>query len=203
MMLDMDQMTESKKRELMLEIEELAHLEGLRDYVRTGSEFRISADILNLLDNKADKTEIVRNDGTVSLTGDWDIGDGMAIKADKIVARSQNGLALLGDSETYGIFVKDGGNVEIDGSLVHNGATIGFFGVTPVSKQSSLTSQLTTIICSNPTTPDYDISDPVQGSNAYGFSTADEFKTIMSVITNLQVRLSELEYRLKNYGLLQ
>ena len=101
-----DQLTESEKRELMLEIEELAQLEGLRNYVQSGSGFSISADILNLINGKADKNEVVRHDGTVSLTGDWDVGDGRTISTEKISARDSDGLALSEDGGK-GILIQD------------------------------------------------------------------------------------------------
>lgn len=50
-------------------------------------------------------------DGTRELTGDWDIGDGMTIYADAVVARDGDGLALY-DSGGLGIFV-DAGNVQV------------------------------------------------------------------------------------------
>jgi hypothetical protein len=139
-----DLLTESEKRELMLGIEELAQIEGLRNYARLGSELGISTETQILIDNKADKTEVIK----------------------------------------------------------HDDSSIGFFGVISVVRQSALSSQLTAITCSNPNTPNYVITDPIN-TNAYGFSTADEFKTVMSVIVNLQTRLAELETKLKNYGLLQ
>jgi len=230
-------LTESEKRELMLELEELAQFEGLRNYAQLGTELGISAETQTLIDSKAEKTEVLKHDGSVSLTNDWDAGDGRVIKTDKIMARDADGLILCEDGEN-GIFVKDGGNIgigtttplaklsingglhvggdsdpgdnnllvdgriQIDGDMDHNGSNIGFFGVSLVIRQSALTSQITTINCSNPNTPDYAISDPIN-TNAYGFLSADEFKTVMNVITNLQTRLAELENRLKNYGLLQ
>ena len=101
-----DQLTESEKRELMLEIEELAQLEGLRNYVQSGSGFSISADILNLINGKADKNEVVRHDGSVSLTGDWDVGDGRTISTEKISARDSDGLTLSEDGGK-GILIQD------------------------------------------------------------------------------------------------
>ncbi|MDD5092344.1 MAG: hypothetical protein PHQ23_15705 [Candidatus Wallbacteria bacterium] len=50
--------------------------------------------------------------GTRSLSGDWNIGAGRMIQADKIRARDATGLALYDDGGT-GIFVKDGGNIGI------------------------------------------------------------------------------------------
>lgn len=52
----------------------------------------------------------IRKDGTLALTGDWDIGDGRKIQADKIAARDGDGLHLVDDGDN-GIFVEDGGQV--------------------------------------------------------------------------------------------
>lgn len=344
-------LTESEKRDLMISIEELAQIEGLRDYSPPNSEIDNYSELKILIDNKAEKTDIIRHDGSVELTNDWNIGDGRKIIAEQIRARDSDGLSLFEDGGV-GIFVKDGGNVgigttspsdilhlvknqnnqtrfrientnvsssaramvryygatsvsdttpqskgyfehigvgntttidgvalansmnfagacskliiwqdgnnpihfftnnlnrmiilgtgnvgvgtltpsaklaingglhvggdsdpgdnnilvdgriEIDGDIDHDGSNIGFFGTTPVGKQTSLTSQLTTITHTSPSSPDYAIADPIN-SNAYGFTTSDEFKTAMSVIANLQIRVSELETKLRNYGLLQ
>lgn len=58
-----------------------------------------------------DKSRIyLTPDGKISLSADWDIGDGKAILADKIRARDGDGLALYDDGDN-GIFIEDGGNV--------------------------------------------------------------------------------------------
>jgi len=59
-----------------------------------------------------DPDDYVNKDGTVALTGDWDIGDGRKIQADKIQARDGAGLYLVDDADN-GIFVEDGGQVGI------------------------------------------------------------------------------------------
>jgi len=79
-------LTESEKRELMLELEELAQFEGLRNCAQLGTEPGISAETQTLIDSKSDKTEVLKNDGTVALTDDWDVGDGKVIKIDKVMA---------------------------------------------------------------------------------------------------------------------
>lgn len=52
--------------------------------------------------------DVLLKDGTVALTGDWDIGDGRTIQADRIRARDGDGLSLFEDGG-FGIFVGDGG----------------------------------------------------------------------------------------------
>jgi hypothetical protein len=81
------------------------------------------------------------------------------------------------------------------------GNKMGFFGEGPVTKPAPLTAQLTTLTCAAPGVEDYDLAAPVQNTG-WGFSTADEFKTAMSVIANLQTRCFELEIRLQSLGLL-
>jgi hypothetical protein len=59
---------------------------------------------------------LLKKDGTVALTGDWDIGSGRKIKGDQILARSASGLFLGEDSGTYGVFVDDSGAIQFLGS---------------------------------------------------------------------------------------
>lgn len=54
----------------------------------------------------------LKADGSVVLTGDWDIGNGRMIQADKIRARDSDGLALYGDGGA-GLFIADGGLIGI------------------------------------------------------------------------------------------
>lgn len=80
------------------------------------------------------------------------------------------------------------------------GNKIGFYNATPVVKPTALTTKLTTISYTAPTTPDYAIAT-VQLAG-YGFSTADEGNTVLSVIKNLQDRVNDLETKLQALGLL-
>ena len=63
--------------------------------------------------------------------------------------------------------------------------------VTPVNT-NSLTTQLTTITHTAPSTADYAIADLVATSQ-YGFASKDEGNTVLKVIANLQTRMAELE----------
>src|SRR3990167_5010105 len=81
------------------------------------------------------------------------------------------------------------------------GNKIGFFAVTPVTRQTELTDELTTVTFTAPGTPDYAIQDLVQNTG-FGFVTKDEGNTVLSVIANLQARVNELETKLTAYGLL-
>ena len=82
-----------------------------------------------------------------------------------------------------------------------NGGTAGFFGTSPTTKATALTTQLTTITCSAPGTADYAIQD-LTATGGYGFVTADEGQSVLKVIANLQTRVAQLETKFKAYGLL-
>lgn len=77
---------------------------------------------------------------------------------------------------------------------------VGFYGATPVDKPAALTAQLTTITHTAPGTPDYAIQN-LTTSTPYGFVTADEGNSVLSVVANLQARLAEVEARLEELGL--
>jgi hypothetical protein len=105
--------------------------------------------------------------------------------------------------------MSDGKNVAVNattGSQIGTATTqkLGFWGATPVVRPAALTAALTQIAHTGPTTPDYSIATPVDSGvgSAWGFSTQDEFETIMSVILNLQTRVDQLESRLQGAGLL-
>lgn len=80
-----------------------------------------------------------------------------------------------------------------------NGATI----QNPVytAKGAALTTQLTTITSTAPGTPDYAIQD-LTSTTPFGFASKDEGNTVLSVIANLQTRVSQLESRLQALGLI-
>jgi hypothetical protein len=112
-----------------------------------------------------------------------------------------SGIVLIGTTGDDDIKLN---NIEIDGALNHDGTTAGFYGTAPVTKPTALTTALTQITHTGPTTPDYAIATPVDSGvgSAWGFSTQDEFETVMSVVLNLQTRVDELETKLQGLGLL-
>jgi hypothetical protein len=83
----------------------------------------------------------------------------------------------------------NGGNINIASGKVYkiNGNQV------VGARGAALTAQLTTLTASAPGTPDYAIT---AGNNGAG--TADEWCTVISVIANLQTRVSELEARLSS-----
>lgn len=91
---------------------------------------------------------------------------------------------------------------ELNGAVMgSSGGTAGFFGTTPVTQPAALTTQLTTITHTAPGTPDYAIQNVTQAT-PYGFVTADEGNTVLSVVANLQTRLAQVEARLESLGLI-
>ena len=64
---------------------------------------------------------------------------------------------------------------------------------------TAMTAQLTTITHTAPGTPDYALQD-LTDTGGFGFATKDEGNSVMKVIANLQVRVAELEARLKSFG---
>ena len=66
-------LTVSEERQLMLRLEELARLEGLRgDRTRA----KISSAIQALIDSKAAENDVLKHDGSVEPSADWEIGSG-------------------------------------------------------------------------------------------------------------------------------
>lgn len=87
--------------------------------------------------------------------------------------------------------------IEASGTVVK----LGFYATAPVVKPTALTTQLTTITFTAPGTPDYALQD-VTNITPYGFADAEEARTFISVVKNLQSRVAELETKLQSLGLL-
>jgi len=66
---------------------------------------------------------------------------------------------------------------------------------------AALTATLTALTHTAPGTPDYAIQD-LTNSGGFGFVTKDEGNTVLSVVLNLQTRVTELEAALQAAGLL-
>ena len=105
----------------------------------------------------------------------------------------------MANTKPVGIAFED---PELDGAIIGtSGGTAGFFGATPVKKATSLTAGLTHITAKLPVSYDYVIADLTQ-TTPFGFASANEGQTVLTVIANLQTRVTELETRLRTYGLL-
>lgn len=59
------------------------------------------------------ETNYILVNGTRPLTGEWDIGEDMSIKLERMEARDNEGLRLEDDGGNLGVFIKDGGRVGI------------------------------------------------------------------------------------------
>lgn len=74
-------------------------------------------------------------------------------------------------------------------------------GATFVPQVVANTAALTTITSTAPVTPDFAIQD-LTSTTPFGFATKDEGNSVLAVIANLQTRVTQLETKLKVYGLL-
>jgi len=97
----------------------------------------------------------------------------------------------------YDTDIREGLRIEASGTV----PMLGFFGVAAVVRPTALTAQLTTLTYTAPGTPDYAIQS-LTNTSGYGFVTADEGATVLSVIKNLQDRVAQLETKLQALGLL-
>lgn len=77
---------------------------------------------------------------------------------------------------------------------------LAYFKADEIVAGAALTTGLTTVTHSEPSTPDYAIQD-LTTTTPYGFVTADEGQTVLKVIANLQARVNELEDRLQAINL--
>lgn len=78
---------------------------------------------------------------------------------------------------------------------------LGFYNATPIVQPTALTTALTTITFTAPGTPDYALQD-VTNTTPYGFVDAEELRTFISVVKNLQDRVNGLETKLQALGLI-
>ena len=70
----------------------------------------------------------------------------------------------------------------------------------PFGEPAVLTPALTTLTSVAPVTPDYVIQDVTDGA-PFGFADAEEARTVLAVIANLQTRLAEVEAQLRAVGI--
>jgi hypothetical protein len=92
---------------------------------------------------------------------------------------------------------------QLDGAILgKSDGTVGFYGTTPIAKPAALTTQLTSITIADAAgTPDYALS-ALTTTSPYGLATKEEAVTLLYVIKNLQVRVAELETKVKALGLI-
>ena len=145
---------------------------------------------VGIANGEADNTSGGDGDITVEVFAEGDfvlVGAGTYTQADV-------GSVIYGD-DNYTI------NTSIGSTSVPIGRCVGFVSGTkliveiePTGTGALPVAALTTITHTSPTTPDYAIAN-VTSSSPFGFSTADEGNTVLSVIRNLQIRVADLEAR--------
>ena len=136
------------KHTLMLELEDLAQIEGLRNFAKSGSELSISSKTQLLIDSKANEIDILRKDRIV------DIGIGIASE-NLYVRRSGNGtivgfysndtvlaVRIYGANATYGGIISCYGNDGTTEKIRFSGESKSWitnnFGIGTVSPTSKL-----------------------------------------------------------------
>jgi hypothetical protein len=144
-------------------------------------------------------TTVVAGTGITATTGNIAASSGNVSASGTVAAGTTvtGGTGLI--ATTGGLTVSAGGaditgNVSIDGY-------VGFYDTTPVAQPAINTTALTSITHTAPGTPDYALQD-LTDSGGFGFATKDEGNTVLSVILNLQTRVTELETKLKALGLM-
>lgn len=148
------------------------------------------------------------------VTDDLDVGDDAVVGGDVAItgtlavtgaATMASTLGVTGAlTAAGGIVLGAGDDLTIDGAgagvkIGQVGSKIGRFGATPVVQQAANTAALTALTHTAPGTPDYALQNLVQNTG-FGFVTADEGNTVLSVIKNLQTRVGELETKLTALG---
>lgn len=105
----------------------------------------------------------------------------------------------MANSKPVGIAFED---PELNNAIIgSSGGKAGFYGKQPIAKAAALTTALTHITAKLPVSYDYVIADLTQ-TIPFGFASANEGQTVLTVIHNLQTRVDQLEARLQAYGLL-
>ena len=97
------------------------------------------------------------------------------------------------------VHVKSGGRVHLASGAVLDMASGAAFKAAG-RPSAALTTQLTTITCTAPDTPDYALQD-LTDTGGFGFKTKDEGNSALKALANLQVRFAELEARLEALGI--
>ncbi len=82
---------------------------------------------------------------------------------------------------------------------VWEAATLGMYAGA-FGTPATLTTALTTLTVIAPGTPDYAVQDVTQVT-PYGFADAEEARSVLAVIRNLQLRLAEVEAKLTALGM--
>lgn len=111
-------------------------------------------------------------------------------------ALTDNGMPVYAD-DNYALVLTLGSTSVRIGTIVRNvSSTKAIVAIKPSGVGALEVAPLTTITHTAPGTPDYAIQN-LTTSTPYGFVTADEGNSVLSVVKNLQQRVLDLEARLK------
>lgn len=139
--------------------------------------------------NEADNTNGSAGDLNVEV---WTEGDFVLVGSG--FAQANVGDIIYGD-DNYAIVNSIGStSVPIGKAIGYVSATKLIVRIEPVGVSALPVAALTTITHTAPGTPDYAIQN-LTTSTPYGFVSADEGNTVLSVIKNLQQRVLDLELR--------
>lgn len=91
-----------------------------------------------------------------------------------------------------------------DGTIIgpYSTSKVGFWGVTPVDQPAAITAAVTTIIVTAPGTTDYAFDDLLATIATFKFATSANAQACLSVVQNCQRRMTDLEARLVELGIL-
>lgn len=110
-------------------------------------------------------------------------------------AQAEVGSVVYGDDNYACVFSIGSTSVPIGRMVRHVSSTKAIVSITPKGVGALPVAALTTITHTSPGTPDYALQNATN-SSPYGFVTADEMNTTLSVIKNLQQRVLDLEARI-------
>lgn len=71
--------------------------------------------------------DLVRKDGSTPLTAEWDTGEDMAIRAERLEARDSEGLRLEDDGGNLGLLINDGGLVSFGNGVSFGNETLNVY----------------------------------------------------------------------------
>jgi len=112
------------------------------------------------------------------------------------LAQTDVGMPAYGDDNYAVVNALGSDSVRIGSFVKINSATKPVVSIKPSNVGALEVAPLTTITHSAPGTPDYAIQD-LTSSSPFGFATKDEGNTVLSVVKNLQQRVTDLEARVK------
>ena len=138
----------------------------------------------------------------------------------KVIHKTEDGITICrgtavpddGVADTYApgcIFIHVDGSGSRDSVYINKGtyASCNFDAVFAMVQQSAITSELTDLTHTAPSSPDYAVQDLVQSDvptagEGFGFVTKDEGNTVLKVIQANKVRIQAIEDALQAVGIL-